>query len=257
MNASNDQINLALRQAGDALLKAQGDHYSRLPPIQVFEDNVYVLIIHSNFDYSILPETLEKALDDYNIDTPYEVMIKSCDSETLLLGFNKLAVRQDSVACREREGAPECARVHIRFEEKTDDEKFGNFAWLILPIVGAGGVFYIRSKKERHESIEEDNCFKIGELYFNATSQTITIANQEEIKMTYRENKLLLYFAQRQGEVLPRERIQAAVWEDEGIIVGRSLDVFVSRLRKILSKAPSVSIKTVHGVGYRLEVLKQ
>ena len=60
--------------------------------------------------------------------------------------------------------------------------------------------------------------------------------------------------AQHPNEVLSRDTLIAKVWEDEGVIVGRSLDVFISRLRKLLKGDDSVQIKTVHGVGYRLEV---
>jgi len=53
------------------------------------------------------------------------------------------------------------------------------------------------------------------------------------------------------NEVLPREQIHDAVWAAEGVMVGRSLDVFVSRLRKKILGTDVVSIQTVHGVGYR------
>jgi DNA-binding response OmpR family regulator len=80
---------------------------------------------------------------------------------------------------------------------------------------------------------------------------------QETILLTYRESKLLDFLVHHMGQVLARDEILAAVWEEEGIIVSRSLDVFISRLRKILNKNHSVVIKTVHGVGYRLEVNEQ
>lgn len=72
--------------------------------------------------------------------------------------------------------------------------------------------------------------------------------------LTFREAKLLHYFFQYPNELLERERILKAVWEDEGIIVDRSLDVFVSRLRKILVRDSGMRILNVRGVGYRLVV---
>ena len=58
----------------------------------------------------------------------------------------------------------------------------------------------------------------------------------------------------RPNQVLKREDIQDAIWSEEGVIVGRSLDVFISRLRKILRKDERLAIKNIHGVGYRLEI---
>jgi DNA-binding response OmpR family regulator len=72
--------------------------------------------------------------------------------------------------------------------------------------------------------------------------------------LTFRENKLLLYFANHPNQVLEREEILANVWGDEGLIVGRSLDVFVSRLRKILKNDTTLQLKNIHGIGYRLEI---
>ena len=76
----------------------------------------------------------------------------------------------------------------------------------------------------------------------------------EEINLTFRENKLLSFLASQPNEVLKRADILAAVWEEEGVIVGRSLDVFISRLRKLLKPDSTVQIKTIHGIGYRLEL---
>jgi DNA-binding response OmpR family regulator len=73
-------------------------------------------------------------------------------------------------------------------------------------------------------------------------------------KLTYREAKLLRLFVSNVNQLLERDSILKAVWEDEGIIVGRSLDVFVSRIRKILQDDTSVQIVTLHGVGYKLQV---
>jgi DNA-binding response OmpR family regulator len=88
---------------------------------------------------------------------------------------------------------------------------------------------------------------------FDPTASTLTVGDKTGA-LTHREGKLLAYFAERPNTVLPRTDINDAVWGSEGIITGRSLDVFVSRLRKKLAVAEGAEIKTVHGVGYRLVV---
>ena len=74
--------------------------------------------------------------------------------------------------------------------------------------------------------------------------------------LTFRETKLLRLFATNPDRLLERDVILRQVWADEGVLVGRSVDVFVSRLRKKLAADPSVGIAAVHGVGYRLETGK-
>lgn len=61
-------------------------------------------------------------------------------------------------------------------------------------------------------------------------------------------------FCLHQNKTIARDLIQKAIWEDEGYFVGRSLDVFISRLRKIFRSEPAIKILTIHGVGYKMEV---
>ena len=74
--------------------------------------------------------------------------------------------------------------------------------------------------------------------------------------LTFRETKLLQLFANNVDRLLDRESIIQQVWADEGVLVGRSVDVFVSRLRKKIAADPTIAISVVHGVGYRLETSK-
>ena len=65
---------------------------------------------------------------------------------------------------------------------------------------------------------------------------------------------MLGIFAENINTEVPRERLQKEVWEDEGVIVGRSLDMFISKLRKKLSTEPGIQIVSIHGKGYKLIV---
>jgi len=56
------------------------------------------------------------------------------------------------------------------------------------------------------------------------------------------------------NEISNRKQLQKEVWEDDGVLVGRSLDVFISKLRKKLEADPAVRIINIHGKGYKLEV---
>ncbi|GGK56221.1 response regulator transcription factor [Rufibacter glacialis] len=72
--------------------------------------------------------------------------------------------------------------------------------------------------------------------------------------LTHREAELLRLFAQHPHQLLRREEILQRLWQDDGYFVGRSLDVFISRLRKYLQPDSTLKITTVHGRGYKLEV---
>ena len=107
--------------------------------------------------------------------------------------------------------------------------------------------------EEESTALPNKQLIPIGNSQLDVANQLIYIHNHP-VTLTFRETKLLHYFVSHVGQLLKREQLLEKVWADEGVIVGRSLDVFVSRLRKILKADASLVIKTVHGVGYRLEM---
>jgi hypothetical protein len=72
--------------------------------------------------------------------------------------------------------------------------------------------------------------------------------------LTDKECKILELLYKNFGELIPRETLMQEVWINEGVITGRSLDMFVSKLRKKLSSDPDLRITNVHGKGYKLEI---
>jgi two-component system OmpR family response regulator len=100
---------------------------------------------------------------------------------------------------------------------------------------------------------DEQFLFSIGNLVCDFTNQQIKSEKGIQ-ELTHKEAKLLKLFCINQNQVISRDTIQKAIWEDEGYFVGRSMDVFISRLRKLLKDDPRVMITNVHGVGYKFEV---
>jgi DNA-binding response OmpR family regulator len=76
----------------------------------------------------------------------------------------------------------------------------------------------------------------------------------EVISLTEKEYKILELLNKNFGELIPRETLMQEIWLNEGVITGRSLDMFVSKLRKKLSRDPELRITNVHGKGYKLEI---
>jgi len=105
----------------------------------------------------------------------------------------------------------------------------------------------------QHTRADEQFIYNLGSLTCDFTNQQIKTGNHIQ-ELTSKEAKLLKLFCLNQNKVINRDIIQKAIWEDEGYFVGRSMDVFISRLRKLLKDEPSVTILNIHGVGYKLEV---
>ncbi|MBA4058710.1 MAG: hypothetical protein C0490_28595, partial [Marivirga sp.] len=93
----------------------------------------------------------------------------------------------------------------------------------------------------------------LGKFLFDVKDQRLLLGN-EVISLTDKECRILELLNKNFGELIPRETLMQEVWINEGVITGRSLDMFVSKLRKKLSSDPELRITNVHGKGYKLEI---
>jgi len=109
------------------------------------------------------------------------------------------------------------------------------------------GVFLKRSRVYGGQNKER---FTIGNVQYHYDEQII-IVNNKKIDLTQRENELMKFLFENCNRVIRREEILKTVWGDDDYFLGRSLDVFISRIRKIFASGTSISIRNIHGVGYR------
>lgn len=99
----------------------------------------------------------------------------------------------------------------------------------------------------------ESVSYKIGEYTFE--KQNYRLVHQpsgKEFKLTQREADLLEEFARRQNKIVNRSDILIKLWGEDDYFKSRSLDVFISRIRKYLSEDPTLELENIHGVGFRL-----
>lgn len=98
-----------------------------------------------------------------------------------------------------------------------------------------------------------DTVFKLGNFVFD--SSNLTLANGDNVRtLTQKESDVLGLLCKNRDRVLKREEILKAVWGDDDYFLGRSMDVFISKLRKYLRDDPAVQIVNYHGIGFRLEI---
>jgi len=91
----------------------------------------------------------------------------------------------------------------------------------------------------------------LGQFLFDHRNLSLRLG-EEERQLTQKEADLLRLLAEHAGQVLKRSTILERVWGEDDYFLGRSLDVFISRLRKYLREDPGLRIETIHGVGFRL-----
>ncbi|MGC4058799.1 MAG: response regulator transcription factor [Chitinophagaceae bacterium] len=111
-------------------------------------------------------------------------------------------------------------------------------------------VFLKRTQK-KSEPMEEP--VPIGNLFFDF--RNLQLKNEHEtIQLTQREAELFRYFYQNKNTVLKREDILTKIWGKDDYFLGRSMDVFITKLRKYIKGQPGIEIQTIHGVGFKMVV---
>ncbi|SFS70574.1 response regulator transcription factor [Sphingobacterium wenxiniae] len=95
--------------------------------------------------------------------------------------------------------------------------------------------------------------YQIGSYVLDTLKSTLTLHNMEE-KLSFREGELLRRLYEQKDQVVPRDEIIRAYWNEDNYFTGRSLDVFISRIRKYLSKDERIKITNIRGVGYMLTI---
>jgi two-component system OmpR family response regulator len=100
-------------------------------------------------------------------------------------------------------------------------------------------------------SLVKDEKLNIGSLDFDP-NKSILYSKDGEKKLTTKENALLTLLVRNINEVLDRQATLRAIWGDDNYFNGRSMDVYIAKLRKLLSEDPNIEIMNIHGIGFKL-----
>ncbi len=110
----------------------------------------------------------------------------------------------------------------------------------------------VHTKKQSEVAV-----FQMGTFSYDAKKQILTCQNGETKKLTTKESELLVLLYQHANEVLQREFALKTIWVDDNYFNARSMDVYITKLRKHLKDDPNVEIINVHGKGYKLVIPNQ
>ena len=259
----NDDFDIArrevlLRRIGDELLSQSGDFTSRVLPVKKIAENEYQIRFENEltFQPDSLVNTTERLLTKNPLTRDYIVNVLNSDDASVAYGFaisgNK---KDDIVACKGRKQPKASYMINIKFKPTGIITAKNGYLLGSLPFLVFIGFIFLSPFKPRR-ALPNDKytqIFTFGPVLFNAQERQLII-NKNTIDLTGTETRLLLIFASSPNQTIERRRLQKEIWEDEGVIVGRSLDMFISKLRKKLEPNPNINIVVIRGKGYKLEV---
>lgn len=108
-------------------------------------------------------------------------------------------------------------------------------------------------KRQAGGTVKETDYFQIGNYLFDYKLRTVELDGFKQ-KLSPKEAELLRMLCDNLNELLPREAALKKIWGDDGYFTARSMDVYLTKLRKLFADDPSVEIRNIHGSGFMLEI---
>ena len=144
------------------------------------------------------------------------------------------------------------ARVHI--QDKLEGLQLGGDDYIFKPFsieeLLLKVSIFMRRTQSQTETLVAHEVLYFGKFKYNPDNMELSCGNNLH-KLTAREVELLMYFVKNKNKLIPRRDILIALWGKDDYFLGRSLDVFISRLRKFLSADPNIKIENIPRVGFK------
>jgi DNA-binding winged helix-turn-helix (wHTH) protein len=176
------------------------------------------------------------------------------DRRKIVYGFQIGNQKQTTlVPCLGREQPEGCYVINLSFLQADSSQKKSYlFALALVSLVTIGFVGRAYPKN-KNVILNQSSAALIGKFEFYADLRKLRLGKLS-VDLSDKESQLLKLFVQQINQPVAREVLMKEVWQDNGALISRSLDVFVSRLRKKLKDDPTIQLQNVHGVGYKLVV---
>jgi len=265
---------IVMRQIGHEILLSAQDSSSRVLPVEKLEENKYRIAFESTIKFTpdSIVRIIQHAVETNKLPGDYIVNVVECQKNQVIFGYAILQTEQTSlVPCKGRPQPEACYSIIITFKNtglssvtKNYLTKAGGFSALLLVLSGLAigyrqkgadkGIVQEAAVTSAVTPAVSSTVISVGGFKFHSNKQYLE-CNTEQIQLSEKESKLLYILASKPNSLIERSVLQK-VWEDEGVIVDRSLDMFISKLRKKLQSDSAVRLVNIHGKGYKLEINK-
>ncbi len=253
----SEKVKVSLRNVGHQLLLSQKDSTSLVLPVQQLQEDQYKMSFQNNLQIepSELVTIINNNFKKADLPAKYRVEVKNCASEEIAYSFEMILNEEKSIIpCSGRNLPNSCYVITVRFisEKEIGMNPIYVIVSLLFTILVLVVLWYSKGKTKLSK-IQDSETQKLGAFLFYP-EQNKLVKQAVEIPLSKKECELLSIFISRPNEIIKREELTKKVWEDNGVFVGRSLDTYISKIRKKIKEDTSIRLTNVHGVGYKLEV---
>lgn len=252
---------VVLREAGNQLLLRNLDSTSLILPVKEIEPYFYSISFEKplRFEPSNIVTVIDSSLNLASLSKNYRVEVLQCADREVAYSYEmNVEEERTIIPCAGRFLPEACYTINIQF---LDIVVPSGFRKKHVPYVLVFGVlvyvFFLYIRKSKSQPISEEKSTLsysiIGSFQFYP-EQSKLVKSATEISLSKKECELLEIFVAHPNQIIKRDDLTKKIWEDNGVFVGRSLDTYISKLRKILKDDDSIRITNAHGIGYKLEM---
>ena len=251
----SEQTHLAIRSIGDGLLRSNGDFSTPIPPVRRIASETFLL----TFDKPIAidPDSLAHLALKYlpaEIATKSIVNVSDAATEEVVYGFEIDHIRKKEIPClgRRLPSSNYTISVSLYNEQKimmiyANVPAVSTMSASIL--IAFLGLMFVKKKSP---NAERSDGMEWNGIQLDMERNRIN-THQEVIQLTEKETQILAILFEHVDHLVPREVFLEQIWHKEGVVTDRSLDMYISRLRKKMKVLPNVQIANQHGKGYYLK----
>ena len=251
---------IVLRKMGHEILLNAGDRHSRVLPVRKISEQEFRVSFENAF--SLMPDSVvsivQKIAKENNLPE-FSVNILDCPEKETVYGFT-ISTGNDGdnvVPCLGRKLPKDCYHLSLLFPAQQKQGLRNGYYITAALLMAASLIFLLRfrfKKRPAPDTGAARDAVQLGKYFFYPEQQYLELDGQKTA-LTHKEARLLSILANMPNTVIDRNLLQKEVWENEGVIVTRSLDMFISKLRKKLKGDTNIKIVNTHGKGYKLEIV--
>ncbi len=267
--AHSPHVQVGMRMIGHAVLLAAGDTTSLVLPV---ERVAGTYLISFGTEFGFIPEglaaTVDSVMEATQLSANYVVEVERCGTREVVYSYeHRASDTLNIVPCTSRALPGACYTLRVSLLDAAVQEKQlagvavgvpkpfqGSMEWLLsgaLILLLTLIAFALFRRKAAPVHAHNGRAVPIGAFQFDRAKLELSILDQK-VELSGKEAELLHLLHGNVNETVAREVMLKEVWGNDSDYVGRTLDVFVSKLRKKLEADPSVRIANIRGVGYRL-----
>ena len=243
---------LLSRAIGHNILLNFGDSTSRVLPIAK-NGNEYVISFETEFGF--VPDDLVRTVDSllrvHANTKKYLVQVIECQSEEVVYSYSRDTEKQNEIVpCDQRVMPKSCYQIGFTIQDEQVESRPQNLLLILVlfvPLLLLALWWFNKKSKGSKKGIQ------IGAFRYNQNGSYLFLEGVE-IALTSKENDLFAALLNQKEETVRKEELMESIWEDRGSYEGRTLDVYISRLRKKLEADSSIKIVNIKGIGYKLSV---